>query len=57
MITITRQTFTFFPIKAAAEALASQLTADDPDTDYRVVEGSRGFFVAIFEDGTQVYTL
>jgi len=57
MNTITRQTFTFFPTHAAAAALAANLLADDPTTDYRVVEGSKGFFVAIFEDGTQAFTL
>jgi hypothetical protein len=57
MTTIARQTFTFFADRAKAEALAATLLADDSDTDYRVVEGARGFFVAIFEDGTQVYSL
>ena len=57
MNTITRQTFTFFPTHAAAAALAANLLADDPTTDYRVVEGSKGFFVAIFEDDTQAFTL
>jgi hypothetical protein len=45
------QTFTFFLASTQAEALASTLLADDPETDYREVEGSNGFFVAIFEDG------
>jgi hypothetical protein len=57
MITIGHQTFTFFPSVAKAQVLASQLLADDPETDYRVVEGSRGFFVAVFEDGEQIYSL
>jgi dethiobiotin synthetase len=57
MITIDRQTFTFFADQLKAAALAANLKADDPETDYRVVEGARGFFVAIFEDGTQVFTL
>jgi hypothetical protein len=51
------QTFTFFPVYAQAEALAATLLADDPETDYRVVEGSKGFFVAIFEDGVQVFSI
>jgi len=50
-------THTFFNTKAKAEALAAKLTADDPDTDYRVVEAQSGFFVAIFEDGVQVHSL
>ncbi len=55
--TITRQIITFYPTKAKAEVLAASLFADDPETEYRVVEASKGFFVAIFEDGTQVYTI
>ncbi len=55
--TITQPVFTFHKTQAAAQALASNLLADDPETDYRVVEASRGFFVAIFEDGVQVHTL
>ncbi len=55
--TITRQTFTFFPSIEKAQVLASKLLADDPETDYRVVEASKGFFVAVFEDGAQAYSL
>ncbi len=55
--TITRQIITFYPTKAQAEVLVASLLTDDTDTDYRVVEASKGFFVAIFEDGVQVYTL
>jgi hypothetical protein len=51
------QTFTFFADYTKAAALAAILLADDPESDYRVVEGSKGFFVAIFEDGTQVFTI
>lgn len=57
MTSIARQTFTFYPTQAAAAALAATLNADDPETDYRVIEASKGFFVAIFEDGVQVFTL
>ena len=55
--TITRQTITTYPNLEAAAALADKLLADDPDTDYRVVPNHKGFFVAIFEDGQQVFTL
>lgn len=55
-LTINRQVFTYHT-KANADALVASLLADDPETDYRVVEASRGFFVAIFEDGIQVHTL
>ena len=55
--TITNKTFTYFPTQEKAQVLASSLLADDPETDYRVVEASKGFFVAIFEDGEQVHTL
>lgn len=55
--TISRQSFTIYPTQAAAQALASKLIADDPETDYRVVPNKTGFFVAIFEDGTQAYSL
>jgi hypothetical protein len=55
--TINHQVITFFPSKAKADELAVSLISDDPDTDYRVVGASKGFFVAIFEDGTQVYTI
>jgi len=51
------QTFTFFADYAKAAALAANLLSDDPETDYRVVEGTKGFFVAIFEDGVQVFTI
>jgi hypothetical protein len=57
MLTINTQRITFYPTEAKANELASSLIADDPDTDYRVVAASKGFFVAIFEDGTQVHTL
>jgi hypothetical protein len=57
MPTIAMQIFTTFPTKEAAAALATQLTADDPDTDYQVMQNNFGFFVAIFEDGVQVFTL
>ena len=58
MATITRQTFTFFATKAQAEALAAVNQAADADSEYRVIENADGkFFVAIFEDGEQVFTL
>jgi hypothetical protein len=49
--------FTFFVDQAKAASLAATLKADDPETDYQVVEGSQGFFVAIFEDGVQVFSI
>ena len=55
--TINYKTMTFHPTEAKAQALASNLLADDPETDYRVVKAERGFFIAIFEDGEQVYTI
>jgi len=57
MLTILSQTITTYPTKAAADALAANLLADDPDTDYQVVANNAGFYVAIFEDGKQVFTL
>jgi len=58
MTTITRQTFTFFPTKAQAEALAAVNQAADVDCEYRVIENAAGkFFVAVFEEGEQVFTL
>jgi len=57
MLTILSQTITIYPAKAAAAALAADLLADDPDTDYQVVANEIGFYVAIFEDGAQIFTL
>ena len=50
-------TCTFFASHAKAAELVSKLLVDDPEIDYRVVECSRGFFVAIFENGEQVFAL
>jgi len=57
MLTILSQTVTTYPTEVAAAALAADLLADDPDTDYQVVANENGFYVAIFEDGAQVFTL
>ena len=57
MLTINTQRLTTFPSEETASALASKLLADDPETDYRVIANNSGFFVAVFEDGTQVYSL
>jgi len=56
-LTILSQTITTYPTEVAAAALAADLLADDPDTDYQVVANETGFYVAIFEDGAQVFTL
>lgn len=55
--TICSQSFTIYPKREAAQALANKLLLDDPETDYRVVANNAGFFVAIFEDGVQVHSL
>jgi hypothetical protein len=57
MLTIDFQVVTTYPTEAAAAALAANLLADDADTDYRVVANENGFYVAIFEDGAQAFTL
>lgn len=57
MPTIDHQIITIYAAEAKAAALAASLLADDPETDYRVVANETGFYVAIFEDGTQVFTL
>lgn len=54
---INTQTITIFATEAKAAALAASLTEDDPDTNYTVVQNETGFYVAIFEDGIQVFTL
>ena len=56
--TINSQTFTFFPTKAQADALAAANQVEDADAEYRVIENASGkFFVAVFENGEQIGTL
>lgn len=55
--TISYNRRTCYKTHEAAAALASKLAADDPDTDYRVAQNNYGFYVAIFEDGEQVFSL
>jgi hypothetical protein len=57
VLTIHTQRITFFPTQERAAALADALNADDPDTEYAVVYADGGYFVAVFEDGQQVFTL
>lgn len=58
MLTILTQTITIYPTESAAAALIAGFLAEDDDgTDYRVVANETGFYVAIFEDGAQVFTL
>lgn len=61
MMTINHQTFTYFKTQAEAAELAAKLQAeaiaDGTPEEYRAVEAVRGWFVAIFEDDEQVFTL
>lgn len=57
MTTIDRQIYTIYLDESQPAALVAGLKADDPETDYRVVENAKGWFVAIFEDGEQAYSL
>jgi len=57
MTTIARHTMTFLPTQAKAEALATKLRDDDPDTDYRVMQALQGYYVAVFEGGVQIHTI
>ena len=56
-LSIATQTITFHKTEAAALALAATNQSADPDTDYRVEHGDRGFFVALYEGGERLGTL
>lgn len=54
---IAHQTITFYPTREAAVKLANANQAMDEDSDYRVEEGARGYFVAVYDDGQRTGTL
>jgi len=45
------QTITFFPTRAAAQALAAINAQDDEGTEYRVTENAAGKFIVVLYDG------
>jgi hypothetical protein len=56
-VSIASNRITFYPTHERAAVLAAANQADDDSAEYKVEQGSMGFFVAIYEDGYRIGTL